>query len=167
MITAPDALHLACDALMASALALNAATTRLRDQTTQMLARDTAACPPPVRCVLVVHDDDAVRMALVHALADLGVPIVEASTCAEARLALRRGCPKAIVADYHLGDEASACLLRDRPACSRATIVTGRVDLDALAPIAAGCGARVVATPASAEEMDALVTIVRADLDAA
>jgi len=161
------------EALMASCVflgggidALRSATARFNRSIESMVARDAERCPPPRRAVLLVHDTDGVRLALAHALsAGLGVPIVEAATVAEARVALRRDRPAAIVADYHLGDETSAQLLRDRPPWCRGTIVTARVDLDQLAGIAAGCGARLIQTPVTDDETDALVAAVRADLN--
>lgn len=162
-----EALVVACGFLGGSVDALRAATARFNRSVESMVAHDAARCPPPRRVVLVIHDTDAVRMALAHALsAALGIPVVEAATVAEARVALRRDRPAAIVADYHLGDETSAALLRERPPWSRATIVTARVDVDTLATIAAGCGARLLQTPVTDAEVDALVAAVRADLDA-
>ena len=44
-------------------------------------------------------------------------------------------------------------------------IVTGRVDLEALRPIADGVRAKLMATPATPDEMAALVALVRGKLD--
>ena len=167
MIAAGDMLLASCAALCASTQALDAVTMRVRDGIERMVARDAERCPPPRRAVLLVHDTDGARMALAHALSvGLGVSVIEAATVAEARVALRRDRPAAIVADYHLGAETSAQLLRDRPPWCRGTIVTARVDLDALAGIAAGCGVRLFQTPMTEAETDALVVAVRADLNA-
>lgn len=161
-----EALVVACGFLGGSVETLRAATARFNRSIESMVARDAARCPPPRRAVLLVHDTDGVRVGLAHALSiGLGVSVVEAATVAEARVALRRDRPAAIVADYHLGAETSAALLRERPPWSRATIVTARVDLDALATIAAGCGARLFQTPVTDAEVDALVDAVRHDLN--
>lgn len=167
MIPAGDALLVSCAALCASSRMIDAVTARVRSETARMVEADRASCPPPRRAVLLVHDTDGVRVGLAHALSvGLGVSVVEASTVAEARVALRRDRPAAIVADYHLGSETSAQLLRDRPPWCRGTIVTARVDLDALAGIAAGCGVRLLRTPMTDAETDALVAAVRADISA-
>lgn len=165
MIAAGDALLASCAALCTAAHALDAVTLRVRDDTARMLERDRSSCPPPVRAVLIIHDSPAVLAALEHAIAALGVPVLRAETVAEARVAMRSR-PAVVLADYHLGSETSAALLRDRPACSRATILSARVDTDSLATIARGVGARVLQTPTTLTSMDDLVAIVRADLDA-
>ena len=113
-----------------------------------MVARDARECPAPRRCVLVLHDDDAPRSAIAHA-----------------RVSLASDRPAVIVADYHLGRETCAALLRDRRPSVRAVIVTGRVDLEALRPIADGVRAKLVSTPTTPEEMTALVELVRGKLD--
>ena len=90
--------------------------------------------------------------------------VIEASTIAEARVALRSR-PAVIVADYHLGAETSAALLRERPPCVRAVIVSALAEPDALATIARGVGARVLTTPVTDAEADVLIAEVRAGLE--
>ena len=169
MIAAHDTLALAIGLLGASTQAITASTARLRDEIERCVARDSATCPPPARAVLVVHDEPSTLWALSAAIATaLGVSVLSAETIAEARVQMRQR-PAVIVSDYHLGaGETCAALLRDRPAWMRALIVTARTDPDALASIAAGCGAsvRVLSTPVTDDELDALTTSVRRELAA-
>lgn len=148
-------------ALSTACALLHGARSRLSRSLDALLERDRRETPQPTRCVLVIDDEPGPRMATVHALAALGVPIVEASTAAEARAAIRRDRPAAIVADYHLGDETCLALLRERPAYCRTVIVTGRVDLDALAPLARAVSADLRGRPITDTDSDELASLVR------
>lgn len=169
MIAAQDTLALALGLLGASTQAVVASTARLRSEVERCVARDSVTCPPPARIVLVVHDEPSTLWALASTIAAaLGVPVLSAETIAEARVQMRQR-PAVIVSDYHLGaGETCAALLRDRPAWMRALIVTGRADPEALASIAAGCGAhvKVLSTPVTEEERATLITSVRRELAA-
>ena len=161
-----DALPAACDRMRRAVEGLREVTTRMRTTIDAMVARDARECPAPRRCVLVLHDDDAPRGAIAHAIAtSLRVPVSECASLAHARVSLSADRPAVIVADYHLGRETCAALLRDRRPSVRAVIVTGRVDLEALRPIADGVRAKLMATPTTPEEMAALVALVRGKLD--
>lgn len=163
---------------LASALALCGAATEalrvsirgVRASIDHLVERDSREYRPPERAVLVLHDTPSTRDALAALLAsELRVPVLTASTVAEATVAMRSR-PRVIVADYHLGgDVTSARFLHARPAATRAVIVTGATDADSLASIARAVDARVqvLATPVTDAECDALVARVRADLDAA
>lgn len=161
-----DALPAACDRMHRAIDGLREATSRVRATIDAMVARDARECPAPRRCVLVLHDDDAPRSAIAHAIAtSLRVPVSECASLAHARVSLASDRPAVIVADYHLGRDTCAALLRDRRPSVRAVIVTGRVDLEALRPIADGVRAKLMATPTTPEEMAALVALVRGKLD--
>lgn len=165
-----DAFLIACACLTGAASRLDASRVRLRAEIDACLARDSASCPPPSRAVLVLHDTPATLLSLAHLIASsLGVPVLEASTIAEARVQMRER-PAVIVSDYHLGDGVTcATLLRDRPAWMRALIVTGRTDATSLDSIAQGVGAgvKVLSTPVTDEEQEALTSAVSEALSAA
>lgn len=125
-----------------------------------LLERDRRDTPLPRRCVLVVDDDPLGLDTMERILEPLGVPVVMVSTTAEARVAIRRDRPAVVVADYHLCGETSVALLRDRPAFVRAVLVTGAVDLGALAQIARGCGADLRDRPVTDEAQRELAALV-------
>jgi two-component system C4-dicarboxylate transport response regulator DctD len=114
--------------------------------------------------VLVLDDNAAGRLATAHLLAPLGVPVIEVATAAEARAAIRRDRPAAIVADYCLRGETCLALLRERPTYARAVIVTGRVDLDVLAPLARAVCADLRDRPVTDDDSHALCELVRSYL---
>ena len=152
-------------AAITSACALvDVARTRLSRSLDALIERDRREMVAPTRAVLVLDDSPASLMATEHTLRALGVPLITASTTAEARVAIRRDRPAAIVADYHLGDETCIALLRDRPAYCRAVIITGRVDLATLAPLARAVSADLMDRPLDDTEADALVGLVRSYL---
>lgn len=157
--TTSDGLVLACAALTVAIGQLRGATAKLHESIEDMMDHDRQLCPPPARCVVVVHDSDATREAIVHMLLPLDAKIVACATSSEARLAILRERPALVVADYHLGHETCVSLLLDRPSWVRAMIVTGRVDVEDMADIAAGCGATVMQTPVTEAEERAFVAL--------
>ena len=164
MIPSTDDVLAGCAAVMGGCAMLDAARLRLALSLDALIARDMRDTPRPSRSVLVLDDSDAARMATVHVLRALGVPVLEAATPTEARVALRRDRPAAIVADYHLDGETCLALLRERPAYCRAVIVTGRVDLDVLAPLARAVTADLVGRPVDDAGAHALCDLVRSYL---
>jgi DNA-binding NtrC family response regulator len=125
-----------------------------------LIAQDRRDTPQPTRCVLVLDDEEGGRDSMRLLLAPLGAEVLTASTPAEARALISARRPAAIVADYYLRGETSAALLRGRPAYARAVLVTGAVDLTALAGIARGCGADLRERPITLEAQDALCALV-------
>lgn len=158
---AGDSILAGAGAITTACALLQSARLRLAQSLDDLIARDRRDTPAPTRCVLVLDDEQGPRMATIHTLRALGVPILEASTAAEARVAIRRDRPAAIVADYHLGDETCLALLRERPAYCRAVIVTGRVDLDDLAPLARAVCADLRGRPLDDSDAAELVALVR------
>ena len=144
---------------------VDAARSRLVASLDRIVERDVRATPAPKRAVLVLNDEPHALFTMAHILAPLGVPILTASTVAEARTALDRDRPCAIVADYYLGGgETCAALLRDRLPRTRAVIVTGAVDTARIATIAQGVGADLRDVPLDDADADALVALVRSYL---
>lgn len=143
---------------------LDAARVRLALSLDALIARDRDDTPSPARAVLVLDDNAATRLATTHLLAALGVPVIEVATAAEARAAIRRDRPAAIVADYCLHGETCLALLRERPTYARAVIVTGRVDLDVLAPLARAVCADLRDRPITEDDALELVELVRSYL---
>jgi len=161
---AADSVLLGASALASACALLETSRAALALTIDQMLERDRRSCPAPSRSVLVLDDSPAVRLATVHALAALGVPVLEAASTSEARVAIRQSRPAAIVADYHLGTETCLALLRDRPAFCRAVIVSGRVDLATLAPLARAVSADLRGRPLDLDEERDLCDLVRSYL---
>lgn len=161
---AADGVLAGCSALVSACALVDVARARLAHSLDALIARDLRDTPRPSRSVLVLDDDAATLLATEHLLRPLGVPILRASTPAEARVVLRRDQPAAIVADYHLSGETCLALLRERPAYCRAVIVTGRVDLDVLAPLARAVTADLVGRPIDDDGARALLEIVRSYL---
>jgi len=159
-----DAVLAGCSAMVGACALLDSARARLSLSLDALIARDHRDTPRPSRAGLVLDDSDAARVATVHTLRALGVPVLEASTTAEARAALRRDRPAAIVADYCLGGETCLALLRERPTYARAVIVTGRVDLDVLAPLARAVCADLRDRPITEADALELVELVRSYL---
>jgi CheY-like chemotaxis protein len=161
---AGDAVLAGCAAMSGACALVDVARRRLVTSLDALIARDLRDTPQPTRSVLVLDDSDAARVATVYVLRTLGVPLITASTSAEARVAIRRDRPAVIVADYHLDGETCLALLRERPAYCRAVIVTGRVDLDVLAPLARAVSADLVGRPIDDEGEHALLSLVRSHL---
>jgi CheY-like chemotaxis protein len=164
VIVAADAVLAGCSAMVGACALLDGARAYLELSLDTLIERDRTDTPTPSRCVLVLDDEPATRLATAHLLASLGVPVVEVATAAEARVAIRRDRPAAIVADYHLRGETCLALLRERPAFARAVIVTGRVDLDVLAPLARAVSADLRDRPITEIECVGLVELVRSYL---
>lgn len=153
-----------CAALTSACVMVDAARHRLATSLDALIARDLRETPRPSRSVLVLDDSLATLLATEHLLRALGVPILRASTPAEARVVLRRDRPAAIVADYHLDGETCLALLRERPTYCKAVIVTGRVDLDVLAPLARAVTADLLDRPIDDAGERALLELVRSYL---
>ena len=161
---ATDAVLTGAAAIASACALLDGARARLALSLDALIERDRRDTPAPSRCVLVLDDEPASRLATAHLLAGLGVPIIEVATAAEARVAIRRDRPAAIVADYSLRGETCLALLRERPAYARAVIVTGRVDLDVLAPLARAVSADLRDRPLTDDDALALAELVRSYL---
>ena len=161
---AADSVLLGASALASACALLETSRAALALSLDALIERDRRDTPSPSRCVLVLDDEPASRYATAHILASLGVPIVEVATAAEARVAIRRDRPAAIVADYSLRGETCLALLRERPAYARAVIVTGRVDLDVLAPLARAVSADLRDRPLTDDDARALADLVRSYL---
>lgn len=161
---AGDAVLAGCAAVSGACAFVDAARKHLALSLDALIARDIKETPRPSRSVLVLDDSDAARAATVHVLRVLGVPLITASTPVEARAAIRRDRPAVIVADYCLDGETCLALLRERPAFCRAVIVTGRVDIDRLAPLARAVSADLVGRPIDDEGEHALLSLVRSHL---
>ena len=161
----PDSVIAGCAMLTSACAFVDAARSRLVASLDRIVERDVRATPAPRRVVLVLNDEPGALLTMAHLLEPLGVPILTASTVAEARTALDRDRPCAIVADYYLGGgETCAALLRDRRPRTRAVIVTGAVDTARIATIAQGVGADLRDIPLDDADVDALVALVRSYL---
>ena len=162
----PDVIEAAAAGLVAGCSFLSLAARNAVVSLDRIIERDRSATPAPSRAVLVLNDEALGRETMEHLLAPLGVPLILASTVAEARAALNSDRPPcAIVADYYLGHgETCAALLRDRRPRTRAVIVTGAVDVARIADIARGCGADLRDAPITTEAQDALCALVRSYL---
>lgn len=161
----PDSVIAGCAMLTSACAFVDAARSRLVASLDRIVERDVRATPAPRRAVLVLNDEPGALLTMAHLLEPLGVPILTASTVAEARTALDRDRPCAIVADYYLGGgETCAALLRDRLPRTRAVIVTGAVDTARIATIAQGVGADLRDIPLDDADVDALVALVRSYL---
>ena len=163
-MTTPDAGLAGCAAVVSACAALDSVRARLSLSLDALIARDRRDTPLPARCVLVLDDEEVARDSMRLLLAPLGVDVLTAATPAEARAVIRSRRPAAIVADYYLRGETSVALLRERPAYARAVLVTGAVDLGALASIARGCCADLRERPITLEAQDALCDLVRSYL---
>lgn len=164
-MSSADSVIAGCAMLTSACAFVDAARSRLVASLDRIVERDVRATPAPKRAVLVLNDDPHALFTMAHILAPLGVPILTASTVAEARTALDRDRPCAIVADYYLGGgETCAALLRDRLPRTRAVIVTGAVDTARIATIAQGVGADLRDVPLDDADADALVALVRSYL---
>jgi DNA-binding NtrC family response regulator len=157
-MTTPDAVLAGCAAVVSACAALDSVRARLSLSLDALIARDRRDTPLPTRCVLVLDDEEGARDSMRLLLAPLGVDVLTAATPAEARAVIRSRRPAAIVADYR--GETSVALLRERPAYARAVLVTGAVDLNALASIARGCCADLRERPITIEAQDALCALV-------
>jgi len=160
MASVPDAVELAAASLSAACSLLSLASRAAVASLDALIAQDRRDTPLPRRCVLVLDDEEGGRDSMRLLLATLGAEVLTASTPAEARALITAKRPAAIVADYYLRDTTSIALLRERPAYARAVIVTGAVDLTALASIARGCGADLRERPITLEAQDALCALV-------
>ncbi len=160
MIVAADVVLAGCSALAGACAALDHVRVRLALSLDALIERDRRDTPQPTRCVLVLDDEEGGRDSMRLLLAPLSAEVLTASTPAEARALISARRPAAIVADYYLRGETSAALLRGRPAYARAVLVTGAVDLAALAGIARGCGADLRERPITLEAQDALCALV-------
>lgn len=164
-MSSADSVLAGCAMLTSACVFVDAARGRLVASLDRIVERDVRATPAPKRAVLVLNDEPHALFTMAHLLAPLGVPILTASTVAEARTALDRDRPCAIVADYYLGGgETCAALLRDRLPRTRAVIVTGAVDTARIATIAQGVGADLRDVPLDDVAADALVALVRSYL---
>lgn len=164
-MSSADSVIAGCAMLTSACAFVDAARSRLVASLDRIVERDVRATPAPKRAVLVLNDEPHALFTMAHILAPLGVPILTASTVAEARTALDRDRPCAIVADYYLGGgETCAALLRDRLPRTRAVIVTGAVDTARIATIAQGVGADLRDVPLNDADADALVALVRSYL---
>lgn len=164
-MSSADSVLAGCAMLTSACAFVDAARSRLVASLDRIVERDVRATPAPRRAVLVLNDEPHALFTMAHILAPLGVPILTASTVAEARTALDRDRPCAIVADYYLGGgETCAALLRDRLPRTRAVIVTGAVDTARIATIAQGVGADLRDVPLDDADADALVALVRSYL---
>ena len=164
-MSSADSVLAGCAMLTSACAFVDAARSRLVASLDRIVERDVRATPAPKRAVLVLNDEPHALFTMAHILAPLGVPILTASTVAEARTALDRDRPCAIVADYYLGGgETCAALLRDRLPRTRAVIVTGAVDTARIATIAQGVGADLRDVPLDDADADALVALVRSYL---
>lgn len=164
-MSSADSVLAGCAMLTSACAFVDAARSRLVASLDRIVERDVRATPAPRRAVLVLNDEPHALFTMAHLLAPLGVPILTASTVAEARTALDRDRPCAIVADYYLGGgETCAALLRDRLPRTRAVIVTGAVDTARIATIAQGVGADLRDVPLDDADADALVALVRSYL---
>lgn len=164
-MSSADSVIAGCAMLTSACAFVDAARSRLVASLDRIVERDVRATPAPRRAVLVLNDEPHALFTMAHLLAPLGVPILTASTVAEARTALDRDRPCAIVADYYLGGgETCAALLRDRLPRTRAVIVTGAVDTARIATIAQGVGADLRDVPLDDADADALVALVRSYL---
>lgn len=163
---ASDDVLAGCAMLTTACAFVDGVRARLTASLDRIIERDRSATPAPSRSVLVLNDEPLGRETMEHLLAPLGVPLILASTVAEARAALNGDRPPcAIVADYYLGGgETCAALLRDRRPRTRAVIVTGAVDVARIADIARGCGADLRDAPITTEAQDALCALVRSYL---
>lgn len=161
---ATDDVLAGCAAVVSACAALDSVRARLSLSLDALIARDRRDTPLPTRCVLVLDDEEGARDSMRLLLAPLGVDVLTAATPAEARAVIRSRRPAAIVADYYLRGETSVALLRERPAYARAVLVTGAVDLGALASIARGCCADLRERPITIEAQDALCALVRSYL---
>ena len=159
---ASDGVLAGCAMLTTACAFVDGVRVRLTASLDRIIERDCSATPAPSRAVLVLNDEAIGRETMMHLLAPLGVPLILASTVAEARAALNSDRPPcAIVADYYLGaGETCAALLRTRRPCTRAVIVTGAVDTARIADIARGCGADLRDVPLTTEAQDALCALV-------
>lgn len=154
-------------------VALAAAATA-RAIASHMASCDVRHIPAPLRCVLVVDDDDAARAALVTMLrAGLpGVTVFDADSVTTAKIAVAAYRPAVVVVDYVLRVGRSSAssglsLLYDLPRVHRGVIVSGHADLaDLSAPLRA-IGAEAFTRPLTSTEAAPLVAHVRALLDAA
>jgi DNA-binding NtrC family response regulator len=166
MGAAPDVIEAAAAGLVAGCSFLSLAARNVAVSLDRIIERDRTASPAPTRSVLVLNDEPHARETMMHLLTPLGVPIILASTVAEARAALDSDRPPcAIVADYYLGHgETCAALLRDRRPRTRAVIVTGAVDVARIESIARGVGADLRDVPITTEAQDALCALVRSYL---
>jgi DNA-binding NtrC family response regulator len=160
VIVAADVVLAGCSALAGACAALDHVRVRLALSLDALIERDRRDTPQPTRCVLVLDDEEGGRDSMRLLLAPLSAEVLTASTPAEARALISARRPAAIVADYYLRGETSAALLRGRPAYARAVLVTGAVDLAALAGIARGCGADLRERPITLEAQDALCALV-------
>ena len=165
-MSSADSVLAGCAMLTSACAFVDAARSRLVASLDRIVERDVRATPAPKRAVLVLNDDPHALFTMAHILAPLGVPILTASTVAEARTVLNGTAPPcAIVADYYLGGgETCAALLRDRLPRTRAVIVTGAVDTARIATIAQGVGADLRDVPLDDADADALVALVRSYL---
>jgi CheY-like chemotaxis protein len=161
-------------ALAASSARLDTATAAHEAAVDRLLSRDRRDVPVLTLSVVLVHDDDHVREPLAaflrEQLADLHASVVEASCVAEGLGEILLHQPRVVVVDYHLGDETGVDLMR---AVGRArfelgrgiryVLVSGRVDIESLAPIAEDLHAEAwsMRTPTTEAELRALVARVR------
>jgi len=159
---ASDDVLAGCAMLTTACAFVDGVRARLTSSLDRIIERDRAASPAPSRAVLVLNDDALALDTMERILASLGVPIILASTVAEARAVLNGDRPPcAVVADYYLGGgETCAALLRDRRPRTRAVIVTGAVDVARIADIARGCGADLLDVPLTETEQRELVALV-------
>ena len=160
MTAAADSVLAGAAALASACVGLDGVRAMFSTSLDALISRDRRDTPLPTRCVLVLDDDEGGRDSMRLLLAPLGVDVLTAATPAEARAVIRSRRPAAIVADYYLRGETSVALLRERPAYARAVLVTGAVDLGALASIARGCCADLRERPITLEAQDALCALV-------
>jgi DNA-binding response OmpR family regulator len=116
-----------------------------------------AAVGDAVRTVLVVDDDDSLRLLCRVNLELEGHRVVEATSLAAARAALGEVRPDVVLLDLHIGREDGLELLGELegPTAPRVVLFTGSVDIDP------GLRARVhavVPKPFSLDELTAAVS---------
>jgi two-component system, response regulator RegA len=66
---------------------------------------------PPLKCALIIEDNDALRRAMAATVRQLGTDVLEASTSAEAFARLAEREPDLVVADVCLPDGSALALL--------------------------------------------------------
>lgn len=137
-----------------------------------LLERDRRAVPALANCVVLVHDEDHVREPLAallrETLADLRAEVVEASCVEEGLGEILRHHPRVVLVDYHLDNRTGVDLMREVGAAYfdlgrgiRYVLVSGRVDIESLAPIAGDLHAEAWRTPQTQDELNALLQRVR------
>lgn len=151
------------DSVLAAAAVLYEASSSLRRTATdirKLITRDTRSLPNITPTILLVHDDPAASLTLWDALREVGT-VHLANTVNEAKVALRRHQCAVIVADYGLGNDTAATLLSERHPAHKAVLISARVPIEELRPVARGVGAHLMATPMDALELAALLDLVK------